>query len=219
MLPLAPSHVIFDLDGTLLDTEPLYTQAAQAVVGRFGKTYDWSIKRHTIGGDPHSGARFVVDTLKLPISPQQYLEEREGMMRELCKTARPKPGAQGLVENLSRRGIPLAIGTSSGRELCEIKLAPHAFMGHFRSVVCSDDPGIRGGKPAPDIFLKAAAELGAEPARCLVFEDTLMGVRAAVAAGMQVIVVPDANLSDVDFSAATHVLTSLEGLELAALGL
>ena len=219
MLTIAPTHVIFDLDGTLLDTEPLYTRAAQAVVERHGKRYDLSIKRHTMGGDPLSGARFVVSALELPISPEHYLEEREALMRELCKTAPPKPGAVALVERLYARGIPLAIGTSSSRELCEIKLAPHAFSARFRSVVCSDDPGIRGGKPAPDIFLRAASELGAEPARCLVFEDTEKGVQAARAAGMQVLVTPDPALSDVDFSQATGVLESLEGLALSSLGL
>lgn len=219
MLPLVPTHVIFDLDGTLLDTEPLYTQAAQAVVGRYGKRYDWSIKRHTMGGDPLTGARFVVHTLALPLSPEEYLAEREIIMRELCKTAPPRPGAASLVERLHARGIPLAIGTSSSRELCQVKLAPHAFAAHFRSVVCSDDPGITGGKPAPDIFLRAAAELGADPAHCLVFEDTEKGVQAALAAGMQVIVTPDPALEGADFSRATSVLESLEGLTLHALGL
>lgn len=220
MLPIVPTHVIFDLDGTLLDTEPLYTQAAQAVVGRYGKHYDWSIKRHTMGGDPLAGARFVVATLELPISPEEYLEEREILMREFCKTASPRPGAARLVECLHARGIPLAIGTSSSRELCQVKLSPHTFAAHFRSVVCSDDPGIRGGKPAPDIFLRAAHELGADPAYCLVFEDTEKGVQAALAAGMQVIVTPDPGLpEDVDFSGATSVLESLEGLTLQALGL
>ncbi len=219
MLTIVPTHVIFDLDGTLLDTEPLYTRAVQAVVERHGKRYDPSIKRHTMGGDPMTGARFVVATLDLPISPERYLEEREVIMRELCKTATPKPGAVALVEGLHARGIPLAIGTSSSRELCEIKLAPHPFSARFRSVVCSDDPGISGGKPAPDIFLRAASELGAEPARCLVFEDTEKGVQAACAAGMQVFVVPDPALSSADFSQATRVLQSLEGLALSSLGL
>ena len=130
-------------------------------------------------------------TLELPLSPEAYLEEREAIMRELCKTASPRPGAASLIERLHQHGVPLAIGTSSSRELCEMKLAPHAFSAHFRSVVCSDDPGISGGKPAPDIFLKAASELGAEPARCLVFEDTEKGMQAAIAAGMPVIVTPD----------------------------
>jgi pseudouridine-5'-monophosphatase len=210
--------VIFDLDGTLLDTEPLYTTAANTIVSRYGKVYDWSIKRHTVGGDPMAGARFVVERLDLPLSPEDYLVEREAMMAELCRTAPARAGAERLVRSLHARGIPLAIGTSSGRALCEVKLGSQDFFSCFRAVVCSDDPGIRGGKPSPDIFLKAARELGASPASCLVFEDTEKGVEAALTAGMQVIVTPDPQMIDGDYRGAV-VLPSLELLSLEMLGL
>lgn len=219
VLQFPPTHIIFDLDGTLVDTEPLYTEAAQAVVSRYGKVYDWSIKRHTVGGDPMAGARFVVDALSLPISAEAYLEERETILRVLCRTAAPKPGAVRLVEQLRARGIPLAVGTSSPRELCILKLQTHAVFSAFECVVCSDDPGIRSGKPAPDIFLRAAQELGAAPEHCLVFEDTPKGVQAARAAGMRVIVTPDPAMKDADFSGASAILADLSGLSLAALGL
>lgn len=215
----APTHVIFDLDGTLLDTEPIYSVAANAVVNRFGKVYDWSVKRHVVGGDPMNGARFVVDHLQLPISPAQYIREREVHMRELCKRAPAKPGVAELIERLHARGIPMAVGTSSQRELAQIKLSSHAFTARFRGLVCSDDPGITSGKPAPDIFLAAARLMDAEPARCLVFEDTPKGVEAARNAGMQAIAIPDPEMRNADFSYATLVLDTLESLTLAQLGL
>jgi len=216
---VTPTHVIFDLDGTLLDTEPLYTVAAQAVVGRFGKVYDWSVKRHVVGGDPMRGARFVVEHLQLGISAEQYIEEREILMRELCKTAAAKPGAATLIEAFHARGIPMAIGTSSQRELAELKLSSHAFASRITHMVCSDDPGIASGKPAPDIFLKAAHLMTANPATCLVFEDTPKGVEAAKNAGMPVIAVPDPEMRDADFAHATHVVDSLEAITLSLLGL
>ncbi len=217
MLNFVPSLVIFDLDGTLVDTEPLYTQAAQAVLARFGKTYDWSIKRHTVGGDPMAGARFVVETLALPITPEAYLEEREALLRELCRTAPPKPGAVRLVEQLRARNVKLAVGTSSPRELCTLKLSTQEAFRHFDAVVCSDDPGISSGKPAPDIFLRAAELLRAPPETCLVFEDTPKGVEAAIAAGMQVIVTPDPAMRDANFTGAAAILQSLEELSLGDL--
>lgn len=218
-MPLPPTHIIFDLDGTLVDSEPLYTLAAQAVVSRFGKTFDFAIKRQIMGGGPLAGARFVVERLSLPISPEVYLEERELVLGELCKTVRPLPGAEALVEVLHQRAIPMAIGTSGSRALSELKLSGLSFARCFRALVCSDDPGIENAKPAPDIFLRAAAELGAVPERCLVFEDTPKGVQAARAAGMQVVAIPDPQMRGEGFSGALRVLGSLEELTPSDLGL
>lgn len=214
----AKTHVIFDLDGTLLDTERLYTVAAQSVVSRFGKTYDWSVKRLVIGGDPHEGARKVVEHLKLPISPEQYLNEREEHLRQLFRNVQPMPGATALIAQLVALAVPIAIGTSSQRALCELKLSGHSFATHFACVSCSDDPGITRGKPAPDIFLAAASGMGADPSRCIVLEDTPTGVRAARAAGMDAIAVIDANLRDEDWSGALLVLESLEQVTPELLG-
>jgi pseudouridine 5'-phosphatase len=216
---LPPTHVIFDLDGTLVDTEPLYTQAAERILARFGKVFDFGIKRQIMGGGPLEGARFVVEHLGLPISAQQYLAEREGLLREACRTARAMPGAIALIEALRGRGIPLAIGTSSSRELCQVKLAAQPFGASFQAIACSDDPGVAQAKPAPDIFLRAAEALGASPARCLVFEDTPKGVMAARAAGMEVIAVVDASMRSEDYSGARLVIDSLEEVRLAELGL
>lgn len=218
-MPLPPTHVIFDLDGTLVDSEPLYTLASERVLARFGKVFDLGIKRQIMGGGPLAGARFVVEQLGLPISPEAYLAERELILMEACKTARAMPGAHALIEALHARGIPLAIGTSSSRELCRVKLAAQAFGARFQVITCSDDPGVASAKPAPDIFLKAAAELGADPARCLVFEDTPKGVAAARAAGMEVIAVVDAMMLGEDYSGASRVVRSLEEITLAELGL
>jgi pseudouridine 5'-phosphatase len=218
-VPRPPTHVIFDLDGTLVDTEPLYTQAAERIVARFGKVFDFGIKRQIMGGGPLAGARFVVEHLELPLSPEQYLEEREVILREACKTARAMPGAIRLIDALRARGIPLAIGTSSSRELCQIKLAAQPFGALFHTITCSDDPGVASAKPAPDIFLAAARGLGAAPERCLVFEDTPKGVAAARAAGMEVIAVVDPMMLGEDYSGALRVVRSLEEIALPELGL
>jgi pseudouridine-5'-monophosphatase len=218
-VPLPPTHIIFDLDGTLVDTEPLYTLAAERVLARFGKVFDFGIKRQIMGGGPLTGARFVVEHLGLPITPEEYLAEREAILREAFRTAPAMPGAIQLIEALHARGIPLAIGTSSERSLCLLKLAAQPFGARFHTIACSDDPGVLNAKPAPDIFLAAARGLGAPPERCLVFEDAPKGVAAARAAGMEVIAVIDPMMSGEDYSGALRVVTSLEQIALSDLGL
>ena len=73
---------IFDVDGLLLETESIYTRVTQQIVGRFGKTYDWSIKGNMIGRPQLDAARYLVDALDLPISAEQYLEERNSLLRK-----------------------------------------------------------------------------------------------------------------------------------------
>jgi pseudouridine 5'-phosphatase len=212
------THAIFDLDGTLLDTEPLYTRAAQAVVERFGKVYDWELKRRVMGGGPLAGAAIVVEHLGLPISAETYLAEREAILVELFAATQPLAGAHAVVDALHARGIPLAIGTSSNKRLCDLKLSKHSFARRFGVIVCSDDPEVKNAKPAPDIFLCAAARLGAAPERCIVFEDTPKGVEAALAAGMQAVAVPDARTPLEDFSGALRIYRSLADVSLDELG-
>ena len=190
--PAGPStHVLFDLDGVLLDTERLYTEATQAIVGRFGKTFTWAIKRDAMGRDALLSARIVLERLGVPLSPEEFLAERAPILEALVTRCRAMEGAEAFVETLRRRGIPIAVATSSDRPLYERKVRAHPWFALFDAVVCGDDPRVLAKKPAPDIFLVAARELGASPAQCLVFEDSPAGVEAALAAGMRVVALPD----------------------------
>jgi len=185
-------HVIFDLDGVLLDTEPLYTQATARVAARFGKLYDWTVKAECLGRGTLEAAAIIVEALALPLSPAALVRERDEILVGLFAAARPIPGAEVFSRALSARGVPLAIATSTERALFAVKAAPHrAWLAMFQAVVCGDDPRVARSKPAPDIFLAAAADLGAAPAECVVLEDSPFGVAAARAAGMRVIALPD----------------------------
>jgi pseudouridine-5'-monophosphatase len=182
--------VLFDLDGVLLDTEGLYTVATQRVLDRYGKTYDWALKVQTMGRDARIAARLIVDRLGLPLSPEELLAARDPILEELIEQSPAMAGAEVFVRGLHERGVPIAVATSSDRRLYERKIRPHTWFERFGAVVCGDDPRVRAKKPAPDIFLAAAADLGAAPAECVVFEDSPAGVEAALAAGMRVVALP-----------------------------
>ncbi len=215
------THVIFDLDGTLLDSEGLYTEAAQFVALQHGKTFTLELKRRCMGGDARAGARIVVEALGLPITPEAYLEAREQELVRLLEHVQPMPGAQALVQALSERGIPMAIATSGHRELTEEKLSRQSFLRNVACIVCGDDARLEQPKPAPDIFLLAAAELGAHPDQCVVIEDSMNGVQGALAAGMHTVALVDPRFEfdSTAFEGASKCIASLLELSLADLGL
>lgn len=219
-LPRPVTHVIFDLDGVLLDTEGFYTRVTQEMLGRYGKVYDWSHKGHMLGRPAVEAVSYLIRTLDLPITPDDFLLEREARLAVLFPASPPMPGARELVAALAASGVGQAVATSSTAATFAMKTARHAdWFATFAAVVVGDDPRVGRGKPAPDIFLVAADALGAAPAACVVVEDSPAGVAAARAAGMQVIAVPDPALGRDRVADADVVVDSLHELSAAALGL
>ena len=213
------SHVIFDLDGVLLDSEPIYTEATQRVIAPFGKVFDWSIKGDMIGRSSLEGARHLIRSLDLPLTPEEYLRRRRPLLEALFREVAEIPGARRFVEALRERGVPLAVATSSETALYRLKTARHPWFERFSVIVCGDDPRIGQLKPAPDVFLVTARELGVAPEQCLVFEDSLAGVSAARAAGMQVVALPDPAMDKGRYGAADLVINGYEELTTADIGL
>jgi pseudouridine-5'-monophosphatase len=198
--------VLFDLDGVLLDTEPLYSDATQAVLDAYGKRFEWSLKRDMIGRSDIEGAELLVSRLELPLSAREYLALYEPLLEGLFAKVPLMPGAEELVHALHSRAVPQAVATSSRLRLFELKSKPHAFFARFGAVVCGDDPEVKAFKPAPDIFLAAAARLGKSPSECVVIEDSPAGVTAARRAGMQVIALPAPELGEAAMSEADLVV-------------
>ncbi len=188
----AITHIIFDMDGVLLDTEKFYTEVTQAIVQRYGKNFSWEIKAQMLGRKPSASSKILVEALDLPITPEQYLHDREALLNQLFPTAQPTLGAVEFTQYLHSKKIPQAVATSTPRHLFELKTTLHRqWFSQFDHIVTGDHPEVKASKPAPDIFLIAAAAIQAKPEHCLVFEDSPAGIEAAKAAGMRVVAITD----------------------------
>ncbi len=219
MAPLI-THVIYDNDGLLLDTEPFYTKAHQIIAARYGKVFDWSVKSKMIGLRAEDSANVLIGALQLPLSVPEYLETRRHLLEEMFPQAEPLPGALRLTMHLHKVSIPQAVATSSDEHYFDLKITRHReWFSIFQCIVFGDDPEIKHGKPAPDIFLLAAKRLQASPRRCLVFEDSPAGVEAARAAGMFVIAVPDPHMDDGAYCSAHQIIHNLNEIDLSLWGL
>jgi HAD superfamily hydrolase (TIGR01509 family) len=214
------THVFYDVDGLLLNTEPFYTRVNQIIAGRYGRTFDWTLKSRTLGLRAEDTARITVESIPLPMTPEEYLEERKVLIEELFPLAEPMPGAVRLTRHLHEHGIPQAVASSSDRHHFELKTSRHKdWFSIFQCAVVGADPDVKRGKPAPDIFLVTARRMGADPSNCLVFEDAPSGIEAASSAGMVVIAVPDPNIAHLAFPGAQGILHSLTEFEPADWGL
>ncbi|MGL4879677.1 MAG: HAD-IA family hydrolase [Waterburya sp.] len=204
------THVIFDVDGLLLDTESLNERVNSEIVQRYGKNFDLEIKMAIAGRTTLDSAKIIVETLKLPLTTEAYLVERNKLIYPLYSTAKALPGTIELIQHLSKYQIPQALASSSTRHHFDLKTINHQqWLKVFEVVTLGDDPELQKGKPAPDIFLLTAKRLNADPAQCLVFEDSLAGMKAAIAAGMSVVVIPDPIFDPNLFLEAHQVLNSL----------
>ncbi len=211
-------QVLFDMDGLLLDTEIIYTRVTQQIVGRFGKVFDWSVKANMIGRGSGESSRYLVQALDLPITAEQYLAERDVLLREAFPACEPLPGVARLLHHLNRHGVPMAVATSSDRDLYDLKVRRHGeLFSLFDTVVTGDDPEVTRAKPAPDIFL--AAGRGAPPADCGFLVEARGGLEGAGAAGMPVVAVPDPNMDRDRYADAREVLASLEEFQPQRYGL
>uniref|UniRef100_T1J953 pseudouridine 5'-phosphatase n=1 Tax=Strigamia maritima TaxID=126957 RepID=T1J953_STRMM len=217
------SHVIFDLDGLLLDTESLYTIATQNVLDEFNATFTWDVKVKMMGKTALDAAKVLVDELHLPITPEKFNELAERQYRIIFPTSKLMPGAEKLVRHLHKHKIPIAIATGSNNENYVWKTEGHKelFSLFHHAVLTSSDKEVKQGKPAPDAFLVCASRFSEKPSNdeVLVFEDALNGVEAGLAAGMKVIMVPDPRVDKSTIPANVTVLKSLEEFQPQQFGL
>jgi HAD superfamily hydrolase (TIGR01509 family) len=186
----APAACLFDLDGLLLDTEPMHGRAWREAALSFGAELSEDQLRQLRGRRRLDCAAQVCQLLPRPVAIEELLAVRQPIAERLLAHAPAMPGAEALVRRCRALGIPMALATSSAAASVALKAGPHPWLGLIEVRIHGDDPELRAGKPAPDIFQLAAQRLGVPASACWAFEDSLAGCQAALAAGCRVHVLP-----------------------------
>ncbi len=187
--------ILFDLDGTLMDSMWAWDDIDNEYLGRFGHAPTVDMKRAIEGMSFTETAQYFKERYGIPDSVEEIKNEWNRMAYEVyAERVRLKPGAHAFLRELRRRGLRAGIASSNSLELIRACLEANGVGDCFDAVTISCE--VQKGKPAPDIYLRAADKLGAAPEQCLVFEDIPMGILAAKNAGMQVCAVEDAYSAD-----------------------
>lgn len=205
------SSVILDLDGTLLNTDGLVTEVLRGLLVKYGKQWDGREAHRTIGKTPFEAAAAIVEDYELPCSTEDFLKEFNPLFSDNCSNIKPLPGAKRLINHLQGHGISMALASNSPRLNIEKKISRQQGWKDSFSVIIGGDE-VRTPKPSPEIFLEAAKRLNVEPSSCLVIEDSVTGVTAGKAAGMEVVAVPSIPKQTHLYTLANEVINSLYDL-------
>jgi HAD superfamily hydrolase (TIGR01509 family) len=183
-----PAAVFWDMDGTLVDTEPYWINAEHAVVEEAGGVWSDAYAHELVGNDLMVSARFISDNSPVELDPVEIVEELlTRVVRQVREHVPWRPGAVELLTALRDQGVPNALVTMSWRSLADAVLAALP-VGAFDAVITGDE--VEHGKPHPEPYLAAARALGVELAESVAIEDSPTGVRSAVAAGVPTLAVP-----------------------------
>ncbi len=216
-MPTQPIEaVIFDMDGVLADSEPLYYLSLNQVLQSHGHSLTDEDNRAILGTTVEHTWGWLKERFRLDGRLEDWIGVYdEVILRNLKEKVEPSPGLYALLDALQARDLPIGLASSSQANWVDAVLTTLDVKERFRVVISGDM--VTNGKPAPEIFLKAAGELGAEPTRCLVFEDSPHGIQGAKAAGMTVVAVLTPLTRDLDLSPADHRIESLADFDLALL--
>lgn len=205
-LPL-PKAVVFDMDGLLLDTERVYFDCFRTALTILGLPQDDNLFRRLVGTNNVLGRQLLTEGLSGRVTLEEFETAWDKEIAQRLVDCIPvKPGVRAVAEHLLDQDIPYIIATSTKAEKAHLHLDRAGLGALFPDVVGGDQ--VAASKPAPDIYLHATARLGHDPATCVAFEDSPNGVRAAHAAGLITVQVPDIVAPDAELRALGHYIAS-----------
>lgn len=184
-----PAAVLWDMDGTLVETEPYWIEAEYELVAEHGGTWSHEHALNLVGNDLIESGRYIREHAGIDVEPADIVEQLLDKVTARIRRAVPwRPGAVELLADLRRHDVRCALVTMSYRRFVApvLEALPH---GTFEVIVTGD--AVSQGKPHPEPYLKAAGMLGVDPADAVAIEDSNTGVRSAVAAGCRVLAVPN----------------------------
>ena len=205
--------VIFDMDGVIFDTEPLYFAAEDAMLRKRGHRFTPALAQEIMGIPGRLAMQILVDRLNLTDSADELFDEAQaGFQAEIAKQLPVMAGFPALLALAEGRQIPRAVATSTHRELALRMLQQYELPNRFQAILTRD--GVTHGKPHPEIFESAAARLGVFPADTLVLEDSLNGVLAGLSAGCHVVAVRHSHNQHLRFPEVAMEATSMADIQL-----
>ena len=207
--------VVFDMDGVIIDSEPLWSEAERQLLARRNLTYSEHLKPLLMGLDSREAVRILRRHYDLGEPVEELVHERNQLVSELIQQhGEPIPYALELIQRVRERGLKTVVASSSPYALVEL-VVDKLGIGPLLDLVLSGDEVSRG-KPAPDIYDTVAKTLRVAPECCLVIEDAPNGVRAAKAAGMRCLAITT-GASKSELAAADQVVEDFRGLDLLSL--
>ena len=209
----ALAAVLFDMDGLLVDTEPLWLETETDVMARLGAPWSSQDQEALLGGSMQRTVSYLLAKATRPAPPQDVERWMMDGMLDRVRAGRVvvRPGARELLATVAAAGLPYGLVTSSQRAFAQAVLESTGMT--FPVTVCAEDVAVT--KPDPEPYLLAAKLLDADPARCVALEDSPNGVASATAAGCRVVAVP--SLVPIPPAPGRIVATSLTGITLSAL--
>ncbi|ELP85141.1 2-deoxyglucose-6-phosphate phosphatase, putative [Entamoeba invadens IP1] len=213
---------LFDLDGTLLDTEEIYAKINQEFINKYGdgKEYTWETRSKVMGVSSPKANQTIIDTHKITKTREEMVKYKKERLETLKNEVKAFPGALEILKKLKGLGMKVAIATSSQQGMVDYKMFSHQDMMKYVDIlVCGDSKSVKKSKPNPDIFIHAAHLCGEyDMKKVVVFEDSVNGVLAGVATGGLTVAIPDSHVKqDPTFKKADVLLNSLTQFDVSIL--
>ena len=188
-----PKALLFDLDGVLIDSEPLHGKAWKETASFFDLDLTNSQIKLLRGRRRIDCAHELINLIQKPVRIEELLKIHKPISRKLILSADAMPGSESLIKWCYEKKIPLALVTSSSDESFKIKSSPHSWISLFSTIVLGDEKSLLKGKPAPDPYLLAAKKLNVDANECWAVEDSISGSSSALQAGCCVFLLKEKN--------------------------